>query len=306
MQAKNQFSRRQLRIKIFQLLYSLQDVQTISDKDFRKLFLANINKTESSFTALTLFIVRLFDYTLIYANKKASKFIRTEADNVDISLTEIEFLELLKSNNSFTTAVKHNTLQHLFPDELLKKTFSKLIETPEYAAFHNDKLNATAIENLIFRAAEYAIDKDEQACEFFEEKFIHWEDDIEIIQRWLQLLVKQPDKIIFYDTLTTEKIEFSVALLSTYSKKFDYLNELIAPKLKNWDADRVAAIDLILLRLGLGEMLFFPEIPVKVTINEYIDIAKMYSTPQSGQFVNGVLDNLRKSLETQGELRKHS
>ncbi|MBK8684917.1 MAG: hypothetical protein IPN26_07900 [Bacteroidetes bacterium] len=72
----------------------------------------------------------------------------------------------------------------------------------------------------------------------------------------------------------------------------------------NWDADRVAMIDLILLHLGVCEMLYFESIPLKVSINEYIDIAKSYSTPQSGQFVNGLLDNVRKQLSDQNKLTK--
>ena len=79
---------------------------------------------------------------------------------------------------------------------------------------------------------------------------------------------------------------------------------IVQPKLNNWDAERVALIDLLLLRMGVCEMLYFPTIPTKVTINEYIEIAKMYSTPQSGQFVNGVLDNILKDLEREKKINK--
>jgi N utilization substance protein B len=72
--------------------------------------------------------------------------------------------------------------------------------------------------------------------------------------------------------------------------------ELIRPKLKNWDADRIATLDMILMEMGVCEFLYFETIPPKVTINEYIDLAKEYSTNQSGQFVNGILDNIHKDL----------
>jgi N utilization substance protein B len=80
--------------------------------------------------------------------------------------------------------------------------------------------------------------------------------------------------------------------------------ELIEPKLTNWDKERVALIDMILLKMAVCEFLFFPTIPTKVTINEYIDIAKQYSMPQSGQFVNGVLDNLLKELVKDDRIHK--
>ena len=80
--------------------------------------------------------------------------------------------------------------------------------------------------------------------------------------------------------------------------------ELIEPRLTNWDKERVALIDLLLLKMGVCEFLYFPTIPTKVTINEYIDVAKQYSTPQSGQFVNGVLDNILKGLVSENKIRK--
>jgi N utilization substance protein B len=76
--------------------------------------------------------------------------------------------------------------------------------------------------------------------------------------------------------------------------------------LKNWDADRIAQLDMILMRMGICELLFFETIPTKVTINEYIDLAKEYSTHQSGQFINGILDNIHKELSSEGQINKIS
>ena len=78
--------------------------------------------------------------------------------------------------------------------------------------------------------------------------------------------------------------------------KKEYYLELIKPKLKNWDAERIASLDMILMQMGVCEFLYFETIPPKVTINEYIDLAKEYSTAQSGHFVNGILDNIHKEL----------
>ena len=80
--------------------------------------------------------------------------------------------------------------------------------------------------------------------------------------------------------------------------------ELIKPKLMNWDAERIASLDMILMQMGVCEFLYFETIPTKVTINEYIDLAKEYSTPQSGHFVNGILDNIHKELTTENKIHK--
>lgn len=93
-------------------------------------------------------------------------------------------------------------------------------------------------------------------------------------------------------------------LTQTVLDKAEVSRELIKPKLKNWDADRIASLDMIILQMGICELLYFETIPTKVTINEYIDLAKEYSTPQSGQFVNGLLDNLYKELLAQGKIHK--
>ena len=82
------------------------------------------------------------------------------------------------------------------------------------------------------------------------------------------------------------------------------LQSLIKPKLKNWDSERIALLDMILMKMGVAEFLYFETIPPKVTINEYIDLAKDYSTSQSGQFVNGILDNIHKELVQEGKMKK--
>ena len=104
--------------------------------------------------------------------------------------------------------------------------------------------------------------------------------------------------------LSQEKMDFARDLLKTVIEKKDFTLEIIKPKLKNWDADRIAALDMILMQMGVCELLYFETIPPKVTINEYIDLAKEYSTPQSGHFVNGILDNIHKELLSQNKIHK--
>jgi N utilization substance protein B len=108
----------------------------------------------------------------------------------------------------------------------------------------------------------------------------------------------------FYSILSDEKKEFGLTLLRTVHEKKEVTMEMIKPKLKNWDAERIATLDLILLQMGICEFLYFETIPTKVTINEYIDLAKEYSTQQSGQFVNGLLDNINKELTAAGKITK--
>ena len=121
-----------------------------------------------------------------------------------------------------------------------------------------------------------------------EEHFIHWDDDAEMMNQLVLNFLSKPAGTDFTDMLGKEKREFAKDLLQTVIEKKELCLELIKPKLKNWDAERIASLDLIILQMGVCEFLFFETIPTKVTINEYIDLAKAYSTVQSGQFVNGL------------------
>ena len=104
--------------------------------------------------------------------------------------------------------------------------------------------------------------------------------------------------------ISKDKWDFAKSLITTVLDKNEHLESFIFPKLKNWDAERIAALDMIIMKMGVAEFLYFETIPPKVTINEYIDIAKEYSTQQSGQFVNGILDNIHKELVQQNKLHK--
>jgi len=116
--------------------------------------------------------------------------------------------------------------------------------------------------------------------------------------------LNKPHLFNFLQLISQEKLEYSRELLLTVINKKEYCLELIKPKLQNWDPERIAAVDMLLMEMGVCEFLYFPTIPTKVTINEYIDLAKTYSTPQSGQFVNGILDNILKDLEQAQQIQK--
>ena len=116
--------------------------------------------------------------------------------------------------------------------------------------------------------------------------------------------LQKPGSYNLQEMLSAEKWDFAKTLLATALDKKEQTLELIKPKLKNWDSERIAVLDMILMEMGVCELLYFDSIPTKVTINEYIDLAKAYSTPQSGQFVNGILDNIHKELVSGDKIQK--
>ena len=139
--------------------------------------------------------------------------------------------------------------------------------------------------------------------EHIEEHFNNWDDDSEMMQQLVNNFLQKPSQNIL-QMVTPEKWTFAKSLLTSMIDKKEYALELIKPKLKNWDSERIALLDMLLMQMGVCELLYFETIPTKVTINEYIDLAKDYSTPQSGQFVNGILDSIHKELDASGKIQK--
>ncbi len=137
-----------------------------------------------------------------------------------------------------------------------------------------------------------------------EEIFPNWGDDAEMMQKLVTGYLNKTTAFNFEEIISPEKAAFARDLLSAVLEKKEVTMELIRPKLKNWDADRIATLDMIFMQMGVCEFLFFETIPPKVTINEYIDLAKDYSTPLSGQFVNGILDNIHKDLVAENRMHK--
>ena len=136
-----------------------------------------------------------------------------------------------------------------------------------------------------------------------------WTENKTIIRSMLKKTLKETDQerslqLAEVSLSPEEDLDFFQKLFEETSKEDLELDELISKNVKNWEIDRIAMVDKIILKMAIAELKNFPSIPVKVTINEYIEISKLYSTPKSKQFINGVLDVLAKDLQKQGIVKK--
>jgi N utilization substance protein B len=302
-------SRRNIRIKVFQTIYELgQQFEEVDAQLPSKVLDDKIKETSALLSAISHLMFLLSEYVLVHANQKASKFIASAEDmNVNKKLAGNIIIQQLKKNASFADAVKLHTLSSLFDDETIKKIFHFLIDSDEYKKYistlERNQHDEKAILQFILSKCIFS---NEIASGFLSERFLSWYNDAEMIESWMDKLLDNASNFQFNRLISADKLEFAHELVNAYYEKKDIVFTLIEPKLVNWDADRVALIDLILLHLGIIEMLYFNTIPVKVTINEYIDLAKSYSTLQSGQFVNGLLDNVHKDLLKEHKLHKET
>lgn len=265
-----------------------------------------LDQSRQLFTYLIYFITEVARYSETAARQRASKNLPTAADlSVNTKIAGNEILWKIMEEPGFTAAVTEYKLKHILDTELLKKIYLQLVESEEYKEYieapSRDKKSEKEILEYIFSAL---LLPNEDFINHLEENFIHWDDDGEMMQQLVLTFLSKPGSYSFGEMVSKEKLDFAKSLLQTTLDKSEVCLELIKPKLKNWDADRIAALDLIILQMGVCEFLFFETIPTKVTINEYIDLAKEYSTVQSGQFVNGLLDNIHKELTQENKIHK--
>lgn len=258
------------------------------------------------FTINIAYLVAVAQYAETDARFRSSKYVPTEADkNVNTKIAGNQFIWLTLDNQSYIEKMKQGNLEQSIDQNWVKKIYQQLCATSAYQQYIQEEGREAKTEKSIIRYiwTELLI-KNEDFQGYLQDELNGWEDDKDMIFILMDNFFKNPSSINYLSLLGAEKLDFAKNLLRTALEKEDYCMSLIEPKLINWEADRVAQIDLTLLRMGLCEMLYFPTIPTKVTINEYIEIAKQYSTPQSGHFVNAILDKVLKDLEKEKKIDK--
>lgn len=265
-----------------------------------------IEQASYLFVMSLYYMLRLARYTETDANNRAAKLLPTQEDlNVSTKFLNNDIVWSLMENKTFMEAVKEKKIEQAVEIDGVKKLYQLLIQSDFYKAYIQEDTKSAAIDSKVFWDVwEQLMYNHEFFNELMMEQNEEWEDDKELVYMLIENFIKKRKNTNFLNFISAEKKTFAHDLLKTSIDKSDYLMGLIEPRLKNWDADRVAHIDLLLLKMGISEFLYFPTIPTRVTINEYIEIAKTYSTPQSSQFVNGVLDNILKALEKENKVKK--
>lgn len=266
----------------------------------------SLEKTRELYVYLLYFITEVAQYAETDSRQRRSKNLPSREDldvntKIAANLTILAILE----NPSFRLSVKELKTDQLIDPEMLKRMYNILKETTTYHQYILDPAHDKSKDREIIRVLfSQVLLPNELFCQQVEELFNNWDDDAEMMEQLVLNYIQKPGVYNTQELLSPEKWLFAKDLLRTVGEKKEFCATLINPKLKNWDAERIAVLDMILMRMGLCELLFFDTIPTKVTLNEYIDLAKAYSTQQSGQFVNGILDNIHKELVQEGKINK--
>jgi N utilization substance protein B len=299
-------TRRNIRVKIMQTLYSLEAQDNQKTGDGQRILQKHFDQSRQLLIYLIYFLTELARYAETDSLRRSSKHLPTELDkNVNTKLAGNQLLWKMLEQESYQKIIKKDKPELIDHADMVRKLYLELREAEVYKEYILENSRDKKPEKEIL---EYIFNDFMLANESFEshldEIFPNWGDDAEMMQKLVTGYLNKTSVFNFEEIISVEKASFARDLLTAVLEKKEVSMELIRPKLKNWDADRIATLDMILMQMGVCEFLFFETIPPKVTINEYIDLAKDYSTPLSGQFVNGILDNIHKDLVTENKMHK--
>jgi N utilization substance protein B len=306
-------NRRHLRIKVLQTLYAYNQSEEKEVSKFEKSLLKSVDQVYEMYIWLLNLLIEVADYTVIDAEGRARKHLPTESDlNSNLRFQDNAFIEALRKNGKFIDQTKKYRVSWAFDPEISREIFQSLKNSDEYKVYLNQEDHSIAAEKDIIKFVFKKIILQLPAVEqVFEEKFINWQLDKEVLQALVAKTFKNFSSIDSSKNHLAELTpnwdedrEFILDLfILTISHSEEYQN-FISGKTKNWEADRIALMDTLIMRLAICELINFSSIPVKVTINEYIEISKIFSTPKSNTFINGILDKVLSELKTSGRIRK--
>ncbi len=292
--------------------YSLSEDKSIVN--FEKGLLKNVEEVDEMYIWTLNLLDEVAEYVLVDVEGIANKWIPSDKDKTYSStkLNNNTFIDSLRQNREYLEKVKRYKVDWSYDPEIVRSIYSQLKDSAEYLAYLELEDRSIAVEKDIIKYIfKKIILKSPDIEQALDERFINWQVDKEVLQAMIAKTFKNfssevPAKNKLAD-LTPSWIEdkdFILDLLKLSVKYTNEYQEMIAGKTKNWESDRIALIDNLLMRMAITELINFPTIPVKVTINEYIELSKSFSTLKSSTFINGILDKILADLNAQRRIKK--
>ncbi|MBP6429669.1 MAG: transcription antitermination factor NusB [Bacteroidales bacterium] len=295
-----------LRAKVLQLLYAFQ-INDCSDKEGHK------KKLIDSFRHLVDLQTYLFSALLEFhsiANDKIDdnkqKMLPTTEDlNPNLKFIENEFFKNLLEDKTLNQRVNKLKINWSEEKDLFKNIFKRFVESDSYKNYmSSEKVDYVSERLIVVQLFKNYLICNEQFFDVLCEKKLEWESDYDVIAQNALKYLKEYNGKSDIELDESFDIEFITGLfLNTINNDLEF-KELIDGRIQNWDLDRIALMDVIIIKMGIAELIYCPEIPVNVTLNEYVELAKEFSTQKSKLFVNGLLDKLMVDLRSKGKIKK--
>ena len=305
-------SRRLLRIKTLQICYAYLKSSEQSINQSEKELFFSIQKSYDLYHYLLLLVIDIVNYADSRIELARKKKMPTYEDlNPNTKFVDNKLVKQLIDNLDLKKYLNEQKLSWANYPELVKNLYSEIRETELYQSYMSSNTKGfNEDKKFIIDIYSKIIVNHEPLFQNLEEQSIFWNDDVEFV---IGMIIKS-----FRSFKATS--DENVGLMPLYKNDEDkdfvkrlyrkaILNhkeyeELISKFIKNWDVERVAFMDIVVMSLAIAEMVEFPEIPIKVSLDEYIEIAKFYSTQKSNVFINGILDKLVDHLKKEGKIKK--
>ena len=302
-----------IRLKIVQIVYAYyQNGGKNLDTAEKELFFS-LSKAYDLYNYLLLLMVEVTKQANKRLNAAKNKLVPTKeelfpntkfVENRFIAQLEVNKQLLEFSNNQNKTWENEADFVKTLCDKILESDIYKEYMASETSSYEEDReLWRKLYKNIIFNNIELD--------QVLEDQSLYWNDDKEIVDTFVLKTIKRFDEKngakqeLLPEFKDEEDQDFARRLFRRTILNADYYRHLISENTKNWDLDRVAFMDVVIMQIALAEILSFPNIPVSVSLNEYVEIAKLYSTPKSGGFINGTLDGIVNSLKKENKLTKN-
>ena len=301
-----------IRIKVVQILYAYYKSDGKSLPVAEKELFFSIEKTYDLYFHLLALSLEITRYAALRIDAKRNKLRPDPEDlNPNTRFIDNKFAAQLAKNEALNDCLQAKKLSWADDQDVIKELYEEILATDFYAEYMDAKSTDYATDKDFWRKIYKQIILTSEALDSsIEEQNIYWTDDIETVVSFIIKTIKRFDENngryqellpMFRDE---DDAEFARKLLhNTLLNNTEY-REVINKNTKNWELDRIAFMDIIIMVVALAELLNFPTIPVSVTLNEYIEISKTYSTDKSSTFINGVLDNIVNQLKNDNKLMK--
>jgi len=253
--------------------------------------------------------MRVADCATLDGKKRKSKHLPTDIDKIfSNKLYTNEIISGISENKILSKQFDDLKFESQVNNDYINKIYEEFAKKDEYLEYLKNEFTQEQLIELLLELYRFCR-QDEYFNEMLEDSYYNWLDDKSLVvgsvKKFLKAIPEEGHS--FIDSFKPDEettIDFGLNLLKIAIKNKESNMELIIPVLENWDHERLAIVDTIFLRMALTELLDFPTIPSKVTLNEYVELAKQYSTVKSKEFINGILDKLMKDLQEKGTLKK--
>ncbi len=303
-----------IRQKIVQLIYAYYQNSGKNIDTAEKELLFSLAKAYDLYNFMLLLIVSVSRYAYQQVeHKEQMNRVGHIDEEVSHRFADNRFaaqLEINKQLNEFVSTKKKTWSNDL---DYIKKLYTDIINSEYYAEYMAlEKVTYTDDREVWRKIYKNIIMKDERIDDILEDQSLYWNDDREIVDTFVLKTIKRftagsdADQELVPEYKDIDDQNFATRLFRRTILNDEYYRSLISRCVKNWELNRLAYMDIVIMQIAIAELTSFPQIPVSVTINEYVELAKWYSTPKSGKYVNGVIDAVAKMLIKENKLVKPS